>query len=388
MASAPRVFTIPAAVPFLPTLADALLDGRLVPGFSGRDDPLALASATLYLPTRRACRIAREALFDALGRGAAVLPRIVALGDIDEDEIAFSAANGGAAGEGGLPEGLDLPPALSSLSRRLLLARLVLAWAKTLRPRKPEEPPVVVDTPAAALAMADQLARLMDDMTTRAVPWDKLDTLVPAEHDEYWGLTLKFLAIARQAWPDILAERKTIEPAARRDRLIAAEAARVAARPEGPVIVAGSTGSMPATARFIATVARLPHGAVVLPGLDTLLDPESWAAIDGIPDCSGLAPEPECGHPQFALHGLLATMEIERGAVVPLGRPPAHDRAALLSEALRPAQTTHLWRQRLTAPDFMAAVAAGLPGLAVIEAANAEEEALAIAVVLDRKSVV
>ncbi|NVO15593.1 MAG: double-strand break repair protein AddB [Rhodoplanes sp.] len=381
MASTPRVFTIPAAVPFLPVLADALLDGRLVPGFSGRDDPLALASATLYLPTRRACRIARDALFEALGRGAAVLPRIVALGDIDEDEIAFSAAISGAT-EGGLPEALDLPLALSSLSRRLLLARLVLAWARTLRPRKPEDPPVVVDTPAAALAMADQLARLMDDMTTRAVSWTALDTLVPAEHDEYWGLTLRFLEIARDIWPKILAERNTIEPAARRDRLIAAEAARIAARAEGPVIVAGSTGSMPATARFIATVARLPHGAVVLPGLDTMLDPESWAAIAGTADGSGLAPEPECGHPQFALHGLLATMGIERGDVVALGTPPAHDRAVLLSEALRPAPTTHLWQQRLAAPAFTTAVAGGLPGLAVIEAANAEEEALAIAVVL------
>ncbi|RAI42985.1 double-strand break repair protein AddB, partial [Rhodoplanes roseus] len=239
------MFTIPAAVPFLPTLVAALLEGRLVPGFSGARDPLALAAATLYLPTRRACRIARDAFFDALGRDGAVLPRIVALGDIDEDELAFASASGASA-DGALPDALDLPPALSSLSRRLLLAQLVLAWAKSLRPRHAEEPPVVVDTPAAALAMADQLARLMDDMTTRGVSWDRLDTLVPAEHDAYWSLTLKFLRIARDYWPTVLAERRTIEPAARRDRLIEAEAARVAAHTEGPVIVAGSTGSMPA----------------------------------------------------------------------------------------------------------------------------------------------
>ena len=55
-------------------------------------------------------------------------------------------------------------------------------------------------------------------MTTRQVPWDKLDTLVPDEHDEYWQLTLRFLnEIAREAWPAILAERGKIEPAARRD---------------------------------------------------------------------------------------------------------------------------------------------------------------------------
>jgi ATP-dependent helicase/nuclease subunit B len=58
MVRTPRVFTIPASVPFLPTLIKALLDGTLVPGFAPAQcgDPLALGSATTYLPTRRACR--------------------------------------------------------------------------------------------------------------------------------------------------------------------------------------------------------------------------------------------------------------------------------------------------------------------------------------------
>ena len=49
-----------------------------------------LAQATLYLPTRRAGRMAREIFLDELKADAAVLPRIVALGDIDEDELAFA----------------------------------------------------------------------------------------------------------------------------------------------------------------------------------------------------------------------------------------------------------------------------------------------------------
>ena len=54
--------------------------------------------------------------------------------------------------------------------------------------------PLVAQTPAAACALADDLARLIDDMTTRGVPWDRLDDLVPDEFDAYWQLTLKFLA--------------------------------------------------------------------------------------------------------------------------------------------------------------------------------------------------
>ena len=46
--------------------------------------------ATLYLPTRRAGRMARDIFLDVLKTDAAVLPRIVALGDIDEDELAFA----------------------------------------------------------------------------------------------------------------------------------------------------------------------------------------------------------------------------------------------------------------------------------------------------------
>ena len=81
---APRVFSIPPGVPFLPTLADALLGGTLVPGFSHDGDPLALADATIFVPTRRAARQLR-AEFAARAGGTAILPTIRPLGDVDED---------------------------------------------------------------------------------------------------------------------------------------------------------------------------------------------------------------------------------------------------------------------------------------------------------------
>src|ERR1700742_2317287 len=124
----PRVFTIPASAPFLATLIGALKEGRLIDGFPGAG-PLALADATVFLPTRRACALAREAFLDAAGTDAVALPRIVALGEIDEDELAFADA---AHGE----EALELPPSLPPLERRLLLSRLVLAWSEQLKPKR------------------------------------------------------------------------------------------------------------------------------------------------------------------------------------------------------------------------------------------------------------
>jgi len=358
--TAPRVFTIPAAVPFLPTLLRALDAGRLVPGFPATRDPLAFAEATIYLPTRRACRLARDVTLDALGRDAAVLPRIVAIGDIDEEELGFAAATAAFS-----DAALILPPALSSLDRRLLLARLVLQWASSGALYGSVGAPLVARTPAAALALADDLARLMDDMTTRQVPWDRLDALVPDRFDTYWQLSLRFLQIARETWPAILNERGVIEPAVRRDRLIAAEAARLKASPMAPVIAAGSTGSMPSTAALLTTIATLPRGAVVLPGLDTDLDADAWGHVGGGPDA---------GHPQAAMHALLERLGLAREQVQVLG--PNNARGRLVSEAFRPAATSERWTRR--PPDAAQAMA----GVAVIEAATAEEEALTVAVAL------
>jgi ATP-dependent helicase/nuclease subunit B len=362
-----RVFSVPVSAPFLRTVIAALVDGRLIGGFEARTDPARLAQATLYLPTLRAGRLAREIFLDVLTTDAVVLPRIVALGDIDEDELAFS--------EDGEIEGmapLDIPPKLGELERRLALARLVAAWA-----RRPVLSPLVVGGPASTLTLAGDLARLMDDMVTRGVDWNALDGLVPDQFDKYWQHTLEFLKIAREFWPAFLAEINRIEPAARRDLLIDAEAGRLTKQSDGPVIAAGSTGSMPATAKFLQAVAGLPHGAVVLPGLDTDLDDEAWQSIGG----AGPTP-PASNHPQYAMHALLSRFGIKRGDVEILGKPAQGGREVLASEAMRPSNATAEWHNRLKRPDVAAQIAAGMDHLAVIEAPNQEMEAIAIAVAM------
>src|SRR6202051_5214209 len=105
-----RVFSVPVSVPFLRSVIAALVDGRLVEGFAARAQPERLAQATLYLPTRRAGRLAREIFLDELKTDAVVLPRIVALGDIDEDELAFAEED-----EPGGIALLDIPPKLGEL---------------------------------------------------------------------------------------------------------------------------------------------------------------------------------------------------------------------------------------------------------------------------------
>src|SRR3979409_2570752 len=124
---------------------------------------------------------------------------------------------------------LDIPPRLGELERRLTLAHLVAAWAKG-----PVLAPLVVGGPASTLALAGDLARLMDDMVTRGVAGDALVKVVPDEFDKYWQHSLDFLRIAHKAWPDHLREIGRIEPAARRDLLIEAGAARPTPPHAGP----------------------------------------------------------------------------------------------------------------------------------------------------------
>ena len=369
-----RVFSVPISVPLLRTVIAALIDGRLVDGFEARSNPLNLARATLYLPTRRALRLAREIFLDELNTDAAILPRIVALGDIDEDELAFSES----ADQFGGTAPLDIPPRLGELERRLTLAHLVAAWAKS-----PVAAPLVVGGPASTLALAGDLARLMDDMVTRGVAWEALDGLVPDQFDKYWQHSLEFLRIARRQWPEYLKEIDRIEPAERRDRLIDAEAARLTAHHDGPVIAAGSTGSMPVTAKFLAAVTRLQQGAVVLPGLDTDLDDDAWQIIGGVTNAEGkFTTRPSSNHPQFAMHGLLERFGIKRGDVEILGTPAPGGRDVLVSETMRPSTATEQWHDRLARPEISAKITAGMAGLAVVAAPNPEMEALAIAIAM------
>src|SRR5882757_5824678 len=221
-----RVFSVPVSVPFLRSVIAALIDGRLVEGFEARTDPSKLAQATLYLPTRRAGRMAREIFLDEMKVDAVILPRIVALGAIDDDEASFADA--------GVREAFDIPPSFGELERRLLLAQMITTWAKEIKPDDPSQVPLVLGGPASTLALANDLAHLMDDMVTRRVAWSALDGLVPEALDQYWQLTLRFLNTARDVWPAIRQAYAKIEPMERVNRLIEAETERLVAQHQGP----------------------------------------------------------------------------------------------------------------------------------------------------------
>ena len=337
------LFTIAPGRAFLGDLAAGIVSRFGAPG-----DPLALAGVTVFLPTRRAARTLAEKLTEASGLDAIVLPRIVTLGDVDEDEgLIDPEADLGA-----------LPPEAPRLQRELILAERVAAFRKDAGS---------AGGFAVSLALARALARLIDEAANEDADLSAIGKLAPGDLAQHWEKTVAFLGLVTAEWPKILNERGRMDPAERRSRLIRAYAARLEReRPAAPFIVAGSSGSINASCDLMRVIAGLPAGAVVLDGLDTRLDAASWEALPA-------------SHPQFALKQLLIRLGADRSQAGPwTGSETPAPRAAFLSEAMRPPETADRWSERTS----IAALAAGVDGLTLIEAANEREEALAVALAI------
>ncbi len=336
------LYTIPAGVGFLDSLARGLLD-------RWGEAPSGLSQVRMFLPTRRACQAMADAFLRVTDGRPLLLPRLEPLGDLDPEDWHAAASSASAAIA-------NLPPAIAPARRQLLLARLILSRDRAIGPDQ-------------ALKLADALGRWLDQVQIYDLDPDNLAALVPDEYAAHWAETLKFLSLVTQHWPAIVAEEGAMDAVERHKAVIAAQIdAWAADPPRTPVIAAGSTGSLPSTAAIMRAILDLPAGAVVLPGLDTALDEAAWQAL------------PE-GHPQFGLAKLLVSLDRPRAEVqfwaATLRDDPHLDRvqagrSALLRQALRPADAPP--------PDEPAGAAKeGLTHLTAVVAAGPEAEARVIA---------
>ena len=373
--AAARLYTISPSLPFLDTLAGAILEGNLPHPGGVPPDRLELVTWTIFLPTRRAARGLSEAFLRVSGETALLLPRILPLGDVDEDALALSAPPD-VGGDSNLA--LILDPAIDPLDRRLALTRLILQWSRQLEPpaRDGETGFTARATPAQASSLAAQLATLMDEFDIEQVDLEKLKTLVPDQFAEHWQKTLDFLKIVTEHWPRHLEDHGVMAPYARRDKLMAEQTKRfLASPPAAPVIAAGSTATQPASAALLEAIARLPNGAVVLPGLDLELDEDSWREI------TDPAPNPE--HPQFGMAQFLTRLGATRENVMVLGASVPEVRTQLISQAMRPAGTSGAWLDYAKNAD-RETVRQGLAGVTRIDALSEQDEAEVISLLLRR----
>ncbi len=375
-----KVYTIAPGQSFLDTLACAILEGRLGAVDGHVPDPLDLADITLLMPTRRAERALADAFLKASKQQAMLLPTIRPISDRDEEETLISQFSDSLTVCSDAQGTDELPPAIDPIDRVLLLSRLIMQWSQRMRDvaeQSEDVSPALLagaQTPSQAMHMAKELARLIDLVEAEGQTLSGLESIVPDAFSEHWQITLKFLEIVTHYWPAQLEELQVLSPWNRKNQLIRSEAQRLLDfDTHNPVIVAGVTGSIPATVDHMRAVLTLKNGAIVLPGLDLDLDEDSWQQI--VPD------HPE--HPQYTLKKLIDALGVARKDVAPLDGPQISSplRARFVSEAMRPAKTTQKWLDfSVSAP--REDVEACLRGVSLVTAPTPQDEAEAIALIM------
>lgn len=327
------VYNIPLGKPFLRQLATGII-------VRFGDQPMAMGEVVVLLPTRRGCLSLKEIFQEKAREKALILPRIYALADLEKEPI--------------LP-GLFLdfqeatPPKVISKWQRLgHLTRLVQQFLQQKN---------LCHTPATAYSLAQELATLLDEFYISNVDLAQLETLVADDFSIYWQQNLSFLKIISDYWPVILSEKGFVEAAQLQQenlRLIASHW-----RPHFPVILAGTTGTRPATAELARAILNLPQGMVVLPGFDS--------------DCEkGIGPT----HPNYTLTQFVDYLGIAPATVqpwCPCATISADIKATLLKQAMAPI---------LRATDQLSFFREESLPITPISCSTPDEEALVIAAIL------
>lgn len=339
-----KIYNVPASCGFTDVLAQKFLDEY-------RENRQALADVLFLLPNRRAVKALADAFVRAEGLSPMLLPRMMPLGEAEEDELFLTG--------GGSKEYLSgMFPAISGTERSLLFTKIIMS--------KPGDFGMEKMSLNQACFLAQELSGLIDLAENEQLDFAGLANLVPDDYAVHWQETLKFLKIITEFWPLILEERQVIDPVTRRNRLLEAQCEIWQHnRLEKRIVIAGTTATYPLMRKMVKTVLELPNGELWLSALDRKLDDESWAALDET-------------HPQFELKQLLDYLDMPRELVTEALVPENGEREAFASEVMRPARVTNRWLE-IGQKGFDETA---WRGINLLNCGDLREEALAIALIM------
>ena len=348
-----NVFTIPCDAPFLDILSKTILTGfPFSKGIMAGD----LAAWTVLVPTRRAARELQFRLLADSGKPALVLPNIRPIGDVDEDLLEIQ------------PEDLQLPPEIPPIGRAFALMSFVDEWAR-------DNPHLhlaqeIAASPGQAQSLAASLAELVDSLETEEISLERIPEAYQVDLAAHREAILSLLDLIRIRLPAFYVRENIMGAKERRGRLLRLEASRLREHPpRGPIIAAGSTGTIHATRELLKAISKLDNGAVILPGLDQHMDAGSWDSI---------TPQ----HPQYTLKQLIDELGVARGDIPVLGEHSGQ-RGWLASELMRPSDVSDQWQAILA--NNRSRVREGLKDVSLIEARDRHDEASIIALIMRRE---
>ena len=334
MTKSASLFGVPPGADFPKALVDGL-EAHLKDA-----TPEDWAKTTVILNTRRMARRVRDIFDQGPPR---LLPRVLLLGDLEA-----------------LLTNTVPARATSGLRRRLELAKIV---ARLMEERKE------LAARSSVFDLADSLATLMDEMQGEGVAPGTIASLDVSEHSEHFAQTQAFLGIVET----YLDQTQEAPDAEARQRLVTETLIQQwsEARPEHPIILAGSTASRGTTRLLAEAIARLDQGSVVLPGFDFHMPGTVWESL-------GQSAMPAEDHPQFRFFQLMQNLGLNKDDVRAWGdtSPVAPARNRLVSLAMRPAPVTDAWRSE--GPN-LGDLSQATENLTLLLADSPRAEALAIA---------
>ena len=292
-----------------------------------------------------------EAFIRQQGMKPTLLPTMLPVGDIDEDELILNGENAQSSID-------NIAQSISPLERTFLFMKIISS--------RPQEFGSKHLSLYQAYALATELGHLIDMVNNENLSFANLTNLVPEEYSGHWQETLRFLEIITSNWPLILSERGVVDSSLRKKLLLEQQIKAWKNNPPNKrIIIAATTAAFPTTKQLVKTIIELPQGEVVLCGLDKYLDDESWQYIDET-------------HPQYELKNLLDFLKYDRHNVTDITPPQNPARELFISEIMRPATQTDLWREIKN----KSIDASATEGIKILNCTDTREEALSIALIM------
>jgi ATP-dependent helicase/nuclease subunit B len=329
-----------------------------------------LSRLTMLVPNQRAVRAISEA-FVRQSDGGLILPKMVAIGDLDLDESIGASLDS-------LEDDAAIAPAVDAVHRQFALARLVREYAQrnNMQHSRPE-----------IFRLAREFGTLLDQLFVEQRDLADLNDVVAEHQDDlasHWQDSLKMVQYVGQGWLQYLQDNGLIDAVSRRNALLANAAHNLRKMGEGrDIMAAGITTPAPAVAGLLKSIAFSANGSVVFPGLDLALEEDVWeglfaARMDGDDIVYDDFSNGEINHPQYHMRLLLHRMDVRRDEVSHWHRsgdnaaPPVTSRT--ISHIFLPAHFSGTW-QNLPAPERR------LPNVRLVETETLGEEAQAIALI-------
>lgn len=318
-----------------------------------KDKPLELCDVLFLMPNRRSCLSLKEAFLRKNGLTPFLLPTIVPVQDVDEDEMFLFATQDVAS---------DLPATISARERQFLLAKMIFS--------KHSEYDIKDISFAQSLSLASDLANLMDAVYNDGkLSFDNLKKIAPEKYAKHWNDILKFLQIVTEFWPEILKDEGVIDAVEKRNILIDAQTEFwKKEQPKRRIVAIGLTAAFDCLKKVLRTVFELENGEIYFYGLDRQISEDEWKGLSET-------------HPQFAKKEVLDLLGVSRSDVQDAVASLNEKRERFVFEVMREAATTEKWCELKKDEED---IKQGLNGIHLIEARDSFEEAASIALIMKK----